>query len=57
MVCEKADLIASVCAIARAFQQYSRKSSSGTSLRNVTVEVVLTEKDGSLTQQDLTASK
>ena len=57
MVCEKADLIASVCAIARAFPQYSRKSSSGTSQRNVTVEVVLTEKDGSLTQQDLMASK
>ena len=53
MVCEKANVFASACAIGRAFPLFSRKSGymSKTTKRVVTVEFVLTD-GGTLTEDE-----
>lgn len=59
LVCEKNDLYASACGVARAYPTYSRKTASGASSseHTVTVEVILVGKgDTPLTQEDIKVS-
>ena len=57
LVCERADLFASACAIARAFPLYMGKSNLSEALRVVTVEVVLVGQgsDEALSDADIQA--
>lgn len=55
-MCERNDVYASACGVARAYPTYSRKTASGASSteHTVTVEVVLVGKgDAPLTQEDI----
>ena len=56
-MCERADLFASACAIARAFPLYMGKSNLSEALRVVTVEVVLVGQgsDEALSDADIQA--
>ncbi|MCL4126300.1 UNVERIFIED_CONTAM: hypothetical protein GTU68_048877, partial [Idotea baltica] len=56
IVCEQANLFASVCAIARAYPSYSRKTSSNLSLQyNVTIEILLTDSSAAITKEEIKA--
>lgn len=52
LVCEKKDVVATGCAVARALPLYSGKSTSS-SAQSVTVEYLLVDDDGPLLQSDL----
>ncbi|XP_070574824.1 probable aminopeptidase NPEPL1 [Ptychodera flava] len=56
LVCERSDVFASACAVARAFSLFTRKSgSSKTAKRTVTVEFLLvgTDRDKQLTEEEV----
>ncbi len=55
MVCERSDVLASACAIARAFPLFTRKSNSNQSKRKVIVEYLLVgaASDSHLTEAEL----
>ncbi|XP_042240197.1 probable aminopeptidase NPEPL1 isoform X1 [Homarus americanus] len=55
LVCERADLFASACGVARAYPTYSRKTAPGSSSNHtVTVELLLVGKgDSPLTDEDI----
>ena len=57
LVCERADMFASACAIARAFPLYMGKSNLSEAARMVTVEVVLVGqgKEEGVSQADIDA--
>lgn len=59
IVCERQDLFASGCAVARAFSTYSRKSSKSTSeaATTVNIEFVLIEGNGVVSQVPLSADE
>ncbi|RXG54598.1 Ras-related protein Rab-2 [Armadillidium vulgare] len=56
IVCEQANLFASVCAIARAYPSYSKKTSSSLSLiYTVTIEILLTDSTVALSRDEIKA--
>lgn len=56
-MCEQANLFASVCAVARAFPSYSRKTSSNLSLNyTVTIEILLTDSNATISRDEIKAS-
>lgn len=54
IVCERTDILASACAIARAFPIYTRKSSGNGVKRTVTVEFLVVGPECTLSESDIT---
>lgn len=59
LVCERADLLATACGVARAYPTYSRKTASAAPQDyNITVEVILVGKgDAPLNDEDIKVVK